>query len=949
MENLNCLSFNQNDINKILTASRNNKLVFFIGAGFSKLSETESLKIPSWEELIKELKKDLRMPEENDYLKIAQLYFLKFGKDDYEKKVKSLFRDLAPSKFHKNLFNLNPHYIITTNWDNLIENTAQEKGLEYDIIRSDEELTQSQLDKKIIKMHGDFQEPNFVFKEDDYLQYSQNFPLIENYIKGIFSTCTIVFLGYSYSDYNLKQIVSWITRMSKAAPKKYLIQSKFDQTQNIYLENHGISLLSPIAGNLSYGRLYESFFEDLDTIIKPEKLIVRLVNLVKNLVDTESNEKRKDNLNEYLNNEVVKYFNDKISPLSQYQILLPELVSNKLTNCSLRYDGLDIILNIFDNDQNNYLTYDFNKEIRDINVRYIEYVLNADDDHSQKFLSILNKAFITKIQIKGTLKEVKSKSNEIESYILKKMYFEYTPNDIEILFSNKKYDSLLIYFSEKVTFYLKQKNFIMTTIYMANYDYIYNKLKTKALFYEPNPKYEISKEILENIVPFDFINNVRSFPVSIQQDIQDLLGFIDLTEINNAYREFHTKFQENKERAQNKKNGGISWSNDECTLRDKLYSYVYFILGNDLLIENGTATKQFFESIILESFEHYLIDDKFFINQTDLFIIIKYCQEKKIKAFAKKLIDGNKFISIYHLKPKYIVQLKRYLLKSLNNICKSLDDKEINTNGPTFINIYFTNILTVLGFARWNPKEFKQIIDTIIPVCQQRTLSTDIYENLTYFLSVNWNLYKTSHPNILKFIDIIFIKIINNVWNRFDNLILEENTLRNIFAVSMNTGYKYNNSELLKDVLDIIKKDKYHSEQYVTDKLLLNLKQIGSGEVKELIDKFVNENILNLPCKKPHDYILKLVLIYYGYPIPTDFIENLKHFIDKNIPINYKNILNNSLDPDLLHSGIESKLPELLKYIIGNKDLDSKIREQFQSILEQFEEKTKSSLKIKDS
>ena len=220
MENLNCLYFNQNDINKILTASRNNKLVFFIGAGFSKLSETESLKIPSWEELIKELKKDLRMPEENDYLKIAQLYFLKFGKDDYEKKVKSLFRDLAPSKFHKNLFDLNPHYIITTNWDNLIENTAQEKGLAYDLICSDADLAHSQLDKKIIKMHGSFQQHNFVFKEDDYLQYSQNFPLIENYIKGIFSTCTIVFLGYSYSDYNLKQIVSWITRISKATPKK---------------------------------------------------------------------------------------------------------------------------------------------------------------------------------------------------------------------------------------------------------------------------------------------------------------------------------------------------------------------------------------------------------------------------------------------------------------------------------------------------------------------------------------------------------------------------------------------------------------------------------------------------------------------------------------------------------------------------------------------------------
>ncbi|OTP86999.1 hypothetical protein B5S43_13450, partial [Gilliamella apicola] len=314
---------------------------------------------------------------------------------------------------------------------------------------------------------------------------------------------------------------------------------------------------------------------------------------------------------------------------------------------------------------------------------------------------------------------------------------------------------------------------------------------------EFHDEYQIAKEIIENTIPFDYKNKVHDFPEIVQQDLQKLLQFIDLTEIYKAYYKFLTESQENKKRAQNRKNGGISWSNDEYTLRDKLYPYVYFISGNDLLIENNSETQQFFESIILESFEHYLIEDKFSINQTDLFIIIKYCQEKKIKAFAKKLIDENKFVNICHLKPKDIVQLKQYLLKALNNICKSLGYREKNNIQETFINKCFSNILIVLGFVSWEPQEFEQIIDTIIPVYEQRTLSTDIYENLTYFLSVNWNLYETSHPNILKFIDIIFIKIINNVWNRFDNLILDENTLRNIFAISMNTGYKYNNSELL--------------------------------------------------------------------------------------------------------------------------------------------------------
>ncbi|EFE6188865.1 hypothetical protein F0D90_21805, partial [Escherichia coli] len=155
MINLNPLSFSEYDLNEILNASQDNKLVLFIGAGFSKFSETELIKIPTWRELINELKDDLGLSEENDYLKIAQLYFLQYGQNSYVKKVKSIIRDLKPSLFHKMLFELNPHYIITTNWDSLLEKTAQDIGLAYDLVSSDVDLAQSHLDKKIIKMHGD--------------------------------------------------------------------------------------------------------------------------------------------------------------------------------------------------------------------------------------------------------------------------------------------------------------------------------------------------------------------------------------------------------------------------------------------------------------------------------------------------------------------------------------------------------------------------------------------------------------------------------------------------------------------------------------------------------------------------------------------------------------------------------------------------------------------------
>ncbi|WP_225087092.1 SIR2 family protein [Pectobacterium colocasium] len=323
-----------------------NKLVFFIGAGFSKFSETDLIKTPSWNELIDELKEDLNIYNENDHLKIAQLYFLKYGQHTYENKVKSSIKDLEPSSFHKKLFYLNPHHVITTNWDNLIEKTVKEMSLAYELVSSDTDLAQSNLDKKIIKMHGDFRQHNFIFKEDDYLKYSQNFPLIENYIKGIFSTNTIVFLGYSYNDYNLKQIVSWITSISKATPPKYLLQNNFDeaQAQAQYLKNHGISLLAPLEKKLSYKDLYLNFFQNLETIHKPDELIKKdLLSINENLKKIDNDltlslvekKNKKEKLNEVLTNRINRSLDNKISILSQYKIVSPDHICKKLSNCTL--------------------------------------------------------------------------------------------------------------------------------------------------------------------------------------------------------------------------------------------------------------------------------------------------------------------------------------------------------------------------------------------------------------------------------------------------------------------------------------------------------------------------------------------------------------------------------------------------------------------------------------
>lgn len=922
MNKLNGLSFPEKDLNEILESSENHKLVFFIGSGFSKFSETELKKTPDWDELIDELKEDLNISNERDPLKIAQLYFLKFGHHSYVNKIRASIIDLEPSDFHKNLFDLNPHYIITTNWDDLIEKTAQKMGLAYDLISSDVDLAQSQLDKKIIKMHGDFRQHNFVFKEDDYLKYSHNFPLIENYIKGIFSTSTIIFMGYSYSDYNLKQIVSWITNISKATPKKYLLQKKSDDAQAHYLRNHGISLLTPLEQALSYNDLYVDFFQDLRKIKKPDELIANLVaSLGGNL---EQNEGKNVVLKKIIN-----HFNKKINPLSQYNILLPEQICKSFTNCTIEY-GEDIELKIHDN----YLTTDYNKNTRILNKIYFRDVLNRHDENNKRIINLMNKAFISKV----TISEKNSVENSKETYsveslkldvkdsLFEKIKFNYSKDSVEMLFKNMDFEKTLEFFIYKTHHFLSENNYVMATIYMANYDLVYEYVKRHASN-ESDPFYKVSKEITERLLPYDYKNKIRDFPRYMQQELQYLIEIIELNEIYKAYYRFSRESQKNQSYANTRKNGGIASSIDEYKIRRRIYPYIYFLIGNDIFIDFFDEVNQFFESIILGSLEHYLIEDKFHVNAMDLFILIKYCDNKKLKEISDKLLSDKKFIKICNLKGKEIFFIKRYLLESIRNICNLFDFEDKKSSYITYVYNWIDNILLISGFVKWNEKQLGEIIDNILPVLEFRTKSIKIYESIKFFLDCNWYLYENTHPKILRIIDVVLDKVVCDNFNGYDQFLLKSNILINIYAVSSKHDLFYKNVSLLNAFLHKIKDWSVEWKVFLTNDLLLSIKDIGDDKVCSAIDDFVISDILNIPIREPSDYTSKLSLISHGYPIPDGFISSLEMFIDEHIP-------NGLSDINFIKAGIEWKIPNLLKFLIDEKNYS-----QFIGVLNKFESK----------
>ncbi|MBK1973906.1 SIR2 family protein, partial [Campylobacter sp. TTU-622] len=235
--------FLNTSIKNIKKALDENYLSIFAGAGISANSG-----LPTWNELIEDISEKLYgdKKQKEDNLVLAEKFYNQFGENYYYQKLNEyISNNKQPNDLHKKIVKLNLKNLITTNWDNLFEKAIDDEGCFYNIIKKDEDIGFATGFSKLIKMHGSLEDQNIVFKEEDYLKYSNNFPLIENYIKGIFSTDLVVLMGYSLSDNNVKQIISWVNSKANNIKPVYLIKinKKFDKLEFDFYKNKNIYIL----------------------------------------------------------------------------------------------------------------------------------------------------------------------------------------------------------------------------------------------------------------------------------------------------------------------------------------------------------------------------------------------------------------------------------------------------------------------------------------------------------------------------------------------------------------------------------------------------------------------------------------------------------------------------------------------------------------------------------
>jgi hypothetical protein len=326
----------------------NEKVVPFIGAGFSR-----SFGYPGWRDLLKKLAEKIKIKdlvpediEKGDPLQIAQAFFQHFKEekkpllidklinqfnietldkndkksDTYqilwqtidleaerilEQEFSTIMLDLIkPNSELKNeqeinklkkLKNIKFHYIVTTNYDKVIEQEIYNDN-EYEVLYPGKglELNWNEHDKTVLKIHGDKESSDgIVFTHQQYYKFMHEYGFFRSKLYTFFSTNTILMMGYGFNDINIHHIyLQFIRDYGKnlsSHKKLYMLLTHHDQKNwgsyfkyyKKYLESYNVQVIE-------YKDL-PTFVEDLVTEVENEKhssSIVRLFSVNKSNLPT---------------------------------------------------------------------------------------------------------------------------------------------------------------------------------------------------------------------------------------------------------------------------------------------------------------------------------------------------------------------------------------------------------------------------------------------------------------------------------------------------------------------------------------------------------------------------------------------------------------------------------------------------------------------------------------
>ena len=632
----------EEELKQIIQASHNNALTFFVGAGLSALSGA-----PSWKGLIDKLCVELNRDKKDcysadEYLQIPQMYYYSIGKEDRKYyaviKDKIISSSLLPNDIHHKMLRLNPVSFITTNYDELLEEAAIQHCQGFKIIACDSEVPQIYGDKFILKIHGDFRHENIVLKEEDYLNYSDNFKLIETMVKSIFSTNTVVFIGYSLNDYNIKLILNWTkTLLGTNFRKPIFIYSDPEKLSNEELQYHeskGLSVIDTnhIALSTDYLSRYQAVFN-------------ALVKMSKSLVENKTEDEAFDMLY------------DMLSPLDKLSALRVNDVSSLLNPHVFSkniYSKYNVIIRVF-------------KKARIHNILY---------NHNNYILSSETAEF-------GDKNCIAFNYSAMRSYTAKK-YKDINKNFRKAYYYARldEFDNAFFLFTQVAAEAFKSKNYLIYYLAEANCINLKTAIKNRNRYYHC---YDL--DAIESVAPteYEIEHLFDHLPTEFREAYFSLK---DLHSANLMYKYSYEASIDSQKLAKAIESHSTEFgltSSDKVICR--INSFLHFLLGNGIVSDIFSEYKNTIKILMSQLVRKYAIQDKriiheeifphidnspVYFDEVDFYCFIDCFTAKEInELFAKYHIDSIEFKNIGKIETavENIIEHYEYAIKhSLNNI-----------------------------------------------------------------------------------------------------------------------------------------------------------------------------------------------------------------------------------------------------------------------------------------
>lgn len=228
------------DFDKIISKIRHGEIILWIGSGFSSLAG-----YPTGSQLVKIIKDNLN-PDEKQYFdnkshldEVAEEFIQLRSRKELEFILSNVFKKVPANLMYHKMISEIPQIekIITTNYDKSFEYAY---GSDIFPIISDMNFSAIPRNKvSLLKIHGDIDVPDsMIITKSDYRNYydSGKEDLIWNEIKLLISRYSILFIGYSFEDSNIKSIFEYILRRLGSSHKDYyLITRKLPDHKKRYL------------------------------------------------------------------------------------------------------------------------------------------------------------------------------------------------------------------------------------------------------------------------------------------------------------------------------------------------------------------------------------------------------------------------------------------------------------------------------------------------------------------------------------------------------------------------------------------------------------------------------------------------------------------------------------------------------------------------------------------